>query len=90
MVKRYQFFEKKVRFLYESTTDVHIKLYNTARLYCRFSLDNRDVYIVLYTRLLSIHKEILLFYLKNDACYIINSLRLLKGYMAVYKRLFAI
>jgi hypothetical protein len=35
--------------------------YNTARLKRRFSLDNRDVYIVLHTRLLSIHEEILLF-----------------------------
>jgi hypothetical protein len=43
-------------------------------LWRRFTLDNHDVYIVLYTRLLSIHEEILLFSLKDHACCIINLL----------------
>lgn len=38
-----------------------LQIYNTACLYHGFSFDNRDIYINLYTQLLSIYEEISLF-----------------------------
>jgi hypothetical protein len=46
--------EKNILLVIKNFDRLFTALYNKARLYTYFSLDTRDVYIVLYTRLLSI------------------------------------